>query len=114
MLVLGAAVGIYALANICDAAYEYKAMGRRDPFVPLVGIAAKAMGTGLAAVIDINDVLLQGMVVGQDGDKRAVLNGEMLKQGETVGSVTVKSIGDNEVIIILNDREYVLKLFAEK
>lgn len=110
---------------ICNApAYTqetciYDARGKRDPFVPLVGIAPppeeKKIIESLEDIVSIEDarlyVRLQGIAHDTSGKKVAILNGEMVKEGETVGRLTVKRIFKNEVTLSIDKEEYKLNIY---
>jgi len=89
----------------------YNSYGKRDPFVPLVGAAAQSNVTGLSAISSIDDISLQGVVVDADGRKAVIINGEIMREGVQIGNLTVESIGENDVVVRLNDVKYTLKLY---
>jgi hypothetical protein len=93
------------------AAAEYNAADRRDPFVPLVGATAKAVTQGLQGVVSPENISFEGVITGAGGKKVAVLNGEMYSAGYRTGNVSVESVSDNEVVLIINDKKYKVKLY---
>ena len=76
-------------------AYEYESMGRRDPFVPLVGITGEGHAGGINSILTVEDVSLQGIVVGPDNERNVIINGELLKKGDKRERLSVESIGNN-------------------
>jgi len=109
---------------ICNTAYTqetyiYDAGDKRDPFVPLVGIARMAEGKkiieSLEDIMSIEDVRLyvrlQGIAHDTTGKKVAILNGEMVEEGETVGCLTVKRILKNEVTLSIDKEEHKLNIY---
>ncbi len=100
----------------CEAGLEpeYDSGGRRDPFVPLIGVSPKDTARrGVWSVLSVDDVLLQGIVINPDGTRSAVINGEVIKKGEIIDQVLIKSVGENNVIIEINGRTHDLKLYEE-
>lgn len=97
---------------VTEEIFIYESRGKRDPFVPLVGVTAQAAGS-LEDVMSIDDVKLQGFASDSTGKKAAILNGEMVREEETVGRVTVKSISRNKVIIMLDEDAYELDIYGE-
>ncbi|RKY42968.1 MAG: hypothetical protein DRP85_01180 [Candidatus Makaraimicrobium thalassicum] len=94
-------------------ASEYNAFGRRDPFVPLVGVPREGTKGGILGILTIDDVVLQGIVVGPDGARNAIINGEVLKEKDRVERLFVESIGDNTVTVKIDDDRFELKLYEE-
>ncbi len=70
-----------------------------------------AHASGVRGILTIDDVLLQGILVGDDGVRSVILNGEVLKEGDRVARVFVGSIGDNVVTIRIDDVEHEVKLY---
>jgi len=99
------------LSQASFAAYEYESMGRRDPFVPLVGVASKGTLGGLEGIDSVENISFQGVVIGADGKKAAIINGEIFQEGDSIGSVSVESIKDNEITVKINDNWHQIKLY---
>ena len=96
-----------------EGSFAYSHHGKRDPFVPLVGAATTRTTTSLEDVIGIEDVSLQGLASDSAGRGAAILNGEMIREGQSVGHLTVKKISKDKVILIIDDEEYTLNLSDE-
>ena len=94
-----------------ESAYEYNSYDKRDPFVPLVGLAAEKGAGSAKEVFSVQDVKLQGIIIGQDGEYVAILNGQMVKAGQSVERLSIISIGKNTVQIKIGDKEHTLKLY---
>jgi len=94
------------------SAAEYDSRDRRDPFVPLAGVFIEADASG-GAILSINDVLLQGIVIGADGMNSAIINDQVMREGDTKDSMEIKSIGEGEIEIIINDQSHKVKLYDE-
>ncbi|UCD55111.1 MAG: hypothetical protein JSV93_06280 [Candidatus Omnitrophota bacterium] len=115
---------------ICNVAYAqktyiYDARGKRDPFVPLVSTAypskekpkeeKKRVIESLEDIMSVEDarfyLRLQGIAHDDSGKKVAILNGETVEEGETVGKLKVKKILKNEVTLIIEEQEYKLNIY---
>ena len=110
-------LGTLIIAMLHAAAYAvaphvYETKGKRDPFVPLLGVNVSA-ASSLDDIVSIDDVVLQGIVTGSGGEKIAILNGEMIGDGKTKGRVTVKSISENKVIVKIDDEERTIAIYEE-
>jgi hypothetical protein len=92
-------------------AFDYEAHGRRDPFVPLVGITETSSVSGAKGILTIEDVSLQGIVMGPKGGRAVVINGELMYEGQRVERLLIESIGDNIVMIKIDEERYYLKLY---
>jgi len=92
----------------------YNSEGRRDPFVPLVGVSQKdIVRRGVWNVLSVDDILLQGIVLNPDGIRSAVVNGEVIKEGEIIDQVLIKTVGENNIIVEINGRLHELKLYED-
>ena len=93
-----------------DSGYDSK--GKRDPFVPLIGVE-KNTAAGLANVASIDDVKLEGIAIGLKGRNLAIMNGEMVKEQDTIGNVSIKKITDKTITLSINGIEYTMNLPEE-
>lgn len=91
---------------------QYEAHGRRDPFVPLIG-AEKPSMTKLSEITSVEDMKLEGIVSGAKGEMAAMMNGEIIKAGDKIGDIVVKSITGAGVTLTVGGKEYKLKLPEE-
>ena len=106
-------LGVFLLAVMFfnSAEGEYAAAGRRDPFVPLVGVAQSTSAAGIGSILTIDDVVLQGIVVGSDGMPYAIINGEIMKKGDQVERLSIIEIEDNEIVVKIDEESHVVKLY---
>ena len=105
-------VVVFVAFFCCDCrALEYNSRGKRDPFVPLVGVKREGGAAGLAGIYSVEDVVLQGIVTGPDGAYNVIMNGEVVKEGKTVGRLSVECIESNSVTIKIGELTHKLKLY---
>ena len=106
--------GLFISFSLGSFAQEkYNSFGRRDPFVPLVGVTEVQSRGGLAGVYAVDDVTLQGIVTGPDGRKSAIINGDVIHEDQRMGNLYIESIGKDSVIIKINEERHELKLFSK-
>jgi len=98
------------IATYAQEEYIYDSRGRRDPFVPLLGVTSSAMGS-LDDVMGIDDVNLQGIASDSQGKKAAIINGEMIREGQTIGRVTLKKILHEKIELMIDDEEYEINIY---
>lgn len=95
----------------CDD-FKYESRGRRDPFVPLIGADKPAIAR-LEDITSAEDVRLEGIAIGAGGKRIAVINGEMLKEGDKAGDIELKKIDKKMVILAIGGKDYNIKLPEE-
>ena len=87
--------------------FVYK-KNKRDPFLPLVtedGKLLQAFG-GVA----LEDVYLEGIIWDPEGGSIAMINGMILRQGETLGDFKILKIQKDQVVLQAEDGNHFLKL----
>ncbi|MDP3804074.1 MAG: hypothetical protein Q8Q87_00820 [Candidatus Omnitrophota bacterium] len=95
----------------CES-YKYEPHGRRDPFVPLIG-QDKAAAAGLADVTSIEEIKLEGIAINANGKRTAIMNGEIVKEGDKTGDVQILKVGHKSVTLLINDKEFKVSLPEE-
>ena len=85
--------------------YKYESHGKRDPFVPLVGVDWPAVSK-LEDVTSIADLNLEGIASSPKGSLVAILNGEIVKEGDRFGDIKINKITKKTVTIIMGDKSY--------
>jgi len=93
---------------------RYESHGKRDPFTPLVGQGKSSAVVSLEDVATISDVKLEGIASSAAGDTVAILNGQIVKMGATVGQVQVQKIDKRSVTLAIGDKLYTVNLFEER
>jgi len=79
--------------------FTYDSKGRRDPFIPLV----TSDGRLLKLEEEENKNLtmsLEGIIYDEHAISYAILNGEVVKVGDTIGDYQVLKIEKNKVVLI--------------
>lgn len=92
--------------------YIYYARGRRDPFIPLISSGVKAQ-LGLQVVETIEDIRFEGVIFDPFGKSMAMLNGEVISEGEKAYNVEVVKVYNDSVVIKIYDETYTLDLIKE-
>ncbi len=94
-----------------DQKYTYTPQGRRDPFVPLVSPS----GYLINLEEEENTVIrLEGIMYDPKGDSMAIINGELLKVGETINGVVVSKIEPNKVVVVKDNQKIEIELRREE
>lgn len=94
--------------------YQYESHGKRDPFAPLIGHGKSAATVGLEDVASIAEVKLEGIAASAKGRTTAILNGELMKEGDIIGIVRVLRINKKSVALLMGGKEYTVELSAEE
>ena len=106
-------VFIAAASCAMGESFKYEAHGKRDPFVPLVG-GSRPTVIKLEDVTSADDVKVEGIAIGAQGKKVAILNAEVLKEGDKVGEVELIKIEKKSVTILIGGKSYNLYLLGEE
>jgi len=104
---------------VCDTAFAegefaYDAKGKRDPFIPLVsgsgggGYASDAYEASAA-----EDIRLEGIVWDDVKGSIAIINGEIEKEGDPVGSIKILKINKDSVIFDVGGKSVKIDLNQE-
>ena len=91
--------------------YSYQVQGKRDPFIPLISPA----GFLLNLEPQENSVLsLEGIMYDPKGDSIAIINGELLKVGESAGDAVITSIEPDKVTVMKDNIKQDIELRREE
>jgi len=101
--------GVHAV-KAQDQKYSYTPQGKRDPFVPLVSPAGYLINLEEE---EENTVQLEGIMFDPKGDSMVIINGELLKVGESVAGAVVSKIEPNKVVVIKDNQRMELELRRE-
>jgi hypothetical protein len=105
ILVFGAVAGGFSAVAAEDFVYKYQ--GRRDPFVPLITPAGFLINLEPA---DDKKLNVEGIMFDAKGASMAIINGELMSIGDTIGSAVVSAIEANKVIVIQDNEKIELEL----
>lgn len=99
-------------SGYCASSYMYDSRGKRDPFVPLVGVNVKA-AESIEDILSIDDVNLQGIAADSMGRMFAIINSEIVHVGETRGRVTIEDVSRNSVKLRIEETAYTIMIYEE-
>lgn len=104
-------VVFFAVSGFCSAAeaedYVYKYQGKRDPFMPLITPSGFLVNLEPA---DDKKLNLEGIMFDPKGASMAIINGELMSVGDTMGSAVVSGIEANKVVVIQDNEKIELEL----
>lgn len=103
---------LFAASIVWGDSFKYEPRGKRDPFVPLIG-QDKNVIAALADVTSVEDLKLEGIAVGAKNKKTAIINGEIVKEGQRAGSIEIKKIAAGSVELLMGGKPHILKLSEE-
>ena len=101
-----------AVASADTAPFVYNDHGKPDPFWPLVNSSGALMhyDDDLSSA----DLLLEGIVTGQEGKNFAIVNGKVVKANDKIGSYIIEKIENDKVILIKGEERVILNLKKEE
>ena len=101
----------WAMTAYAQQPFEYDDHDKRDPFWNLVltGGSIENYETDFL----VSDLNLEGIVAGSDGGNVAIINGRIVKAGDTVGNFVVKEIKKDSVVLNNDQEKFELRLKKE-
>ncbi|GEM_PF-1328367 len=105
VLTLPAVAILFFISQGAGEGYKYDAHGKRDPLVPLVGIDSPAISR-LEDITSIADIKLEGIASRSRGRLIAILNGEIVNEGDKFGSIEIKKITKKSVTINIDGKSF--------
>jgi len=106
-LAIGLAGVVFVAQAVAEEQYAYNFEGRRDPFVPLITPA----GYLINQEPETNAALrVEGIMYDPKGDSMAIINGELVREGETIGDAVVSVIEPNKVTVIKANEKMEIEL----
>ena len=99
-------------AQAHGAEHRYTAQSNRDPFIPLITGELKT-SMGLEYVETIDDIKLEGIIFDPSATSLAILNGEVMKEGDVMFNVELVEIHGKGVIIKIYNKPYTVSLLEE-
>ncbi|MDP2911791.1 MAG: general secretion pathway protein GspB [Candidatus Omnitrophota bacterium] len=77
--------------------FKYNAKNKRDPFVPLISESGGYASDAYEASA-VEDIRLEGIVWDEVKGSIAIINGEIVKEGDALGSIKVLKINKDNVV----------------
>ncbi|MBN1493922.1 MAG: general secretion pathway protein GspB [Candidatus Omnitrophica bacterium] len=95
-------------ASIIDerASISYDEGGHRDPFRPLIGKDIEL--TQVTYLKSVDDLMIEGILVDPDKGSVAIINGQVLREGNFIGGFRIDTIENNKVIFSRDDKTYTI------
>ena len=97
---------------IAQDKYMYYSKGKRDPFISLITSMAR-ISLGLQVVETVEDIKLEGVIFDPFGKSMAVLNGEVVKEGDKIHNVEIVKIYNDAISIKIYDQPHTINLAKE-
>lgn len=91
-----------SIFSIVALAESYEASGKRDPFVPLV-LDEKESVRGLYGIETLDDLTIEGIVFDPNHGSVAIVNGEIVHEGDGRDNLKVIKIQSNGVLFEINE-----------
>jgi len=95
-----------------EEVYEYGTRSRRDPFVPLVSEGGSYTSDAYR-ISGIGDIRLEGIVWDDTKASVAIVNGEIVGEGQELGSVKVLKIEKDAVVFEFEREEIRIELLTD-
>lgn len=106
-----ACIGILFVSSVTAEEYVYKIQGKRDPFVPLISPSGYLLNLEPQ---DDSTLRLEGVMFDPKGDSVAIINGELVRVGETIGDAVLSNIEPDKVTVIKNNEKVEIELRREE
>ena len=112
-------VSIIAVAAVLPyllsvSVFGYDSAEERDPFVPLTVKETNVRPSSLEEMVDVEDLILEGIAISPSGKSAAILNGRMVKENDRIGAIRIKKISKKAVELSINGKDYSLSLPKEE
>jgi len=95
-----------------EEGFKYNAKSRRDPFIPLISETGGYASDAYEASA-IEDIRLEGIVWDDIKGSIAIINGEIAKEGDSMGSVKILKINKDGVVFDVNGESVTIELNKE-
>ncbi len=95
-----------------ESPFNYDDHGKRDPFWRLVNQAGAIINYDKD--LSISDMSLEGIIIGESGNNIAIINGNIVKEGDLMGRYYIKKIDVDTVTLQKGNENFVLKLKKEE
>lgn len=92
--------------------FVYNDQGKRDPLWPLVSPAGNVVNYDKE--FQATDLKIEGIISGKGGQNLAIINGQIVKKGDLLGSLMVSDIRKDFVVLTQGEQRFELKLNKEE
>jgi hypothetical protein len=103
---------VSSAAFAAEEAFKYNANSRRDPFTPLISDTGGYASDAYEASA-IEDIRLEGIVWDEAKGSIAIINGEIAKEGDSLGAVKILKIEKDSVTFDVNGESIKIELNKE-
>jgi len=107
---------ILTLANQYSYAAEerfiYDSKNKRDPFIPLIGKGMRFLVPQEAKSIE--NIILEGIVFDPERGSLAIINGEVFKEGDSIGGLILSEVTKKSVVLTKDEKDYTITLIEEE
>ena len=94
--------------------FAYDSHGKRNPFIPLVTSAGVLLRLEDSEEKKPGgDLALEGIIYDEKGISYAIVNGNVVKVGDSVGDYQVLKVQKNKVVFIKNNQNFEIELKKE-
>ena len=100
---------LIAGSAMAEEDFIYNAKGKRDPFVPLVSKDG-AYASDAYGISGIQDIRLEGIVWDEAQGSIAIINGEIVKEGQKIGAIEVLRVERDAVVFNIDGKATRLEL----
>lgn len=97
-----------SLAVAEEKTFVYEDHGKKDPLAPLV--ANNGTVISYDTQVTVADIVLEGVMMDAKGNSIAIVNGKIVKVGDTVSSYLVEKIMVNEVVLVSGAEHLVVRM----
>jgi len=81
-----------------DGVFKYDSKSRRDPFIPLISESGSGYASDAYEASAVEDIRLEGIVWDDVKGSIAIINGEIAKEGDSMGAMKILKINKDSVI----------------
>ncbi|MBL7070659.1 MAG: hypothetical protein ISS26_00595 [Candidatus Omnitrophica bacterium] len=95
-----------------EEVFVYKIGDRRDPFMPLV-TGQKRLSLGIDGIESVEDVKFEGVIFDPYGNSVAVLNSEIVGEGDKINNVEIIKIMEKAITLKIHGETHTIDLEVE-
>ena len=111
-IAIGFVILLFPVAVIAEPeSFTYNDKGKQDPFLHLVSTTGAIIN--FEGELLITDMVLEGIIAGEEGNNVAIINGIIVKSNDELGPYKVQKIGSDTVVLGKDNERFVLKLQRE-